>query len=88
MLFLYILYLIDFTINDFVFSITHSGFNQKIITPILDIVFITRSRIFLSEIHLKLAMDFWSSYFLLVDGQFIGSRCTWSMVGWWMMVGR
>ena len=87
MLFLYILYLINFTINDFVFSITHSGFNQEIITPILDIVFITRSRIFLSEIHLKLAMDFWSPYFLLVDGQFVGSRCTWSMVGWWMMVG-
>ena len=53
MQFLYALYLINFTFNDFIFSITHSGFNQKIITHILDIVFITRSHIFLSEILLK-----------------------------------
>ena len=36
--------------NDFIFSTTHSSFNQKIITHILDIVFAMQSRIFLLEI--------------------------------------
>ena len=62
----------------FVFSVTHSGFNEKIITHILDIVFITRLRIFLSEIDLKLVMEFMVLKFLI--GQ-------WS-VGWLVVGGR
>ena len=38
--FLYVLYLINFTFNDFIFSITHSGFSQKIITHILEILYL------------------------------------------------
>ena len=80
------LYLIHFTFNDFIFSITHSGFNQKIITHILYIVFITRSHMFLSEIHLKFAMTFLILIFLvgrwsvsqwslhLVGGRMVGDR--------------
>ena len=46
MQFLYVLYLINFTFNDFIFLITYSDFNQKIITHILNIVLIERSHIF------------------------------------------
>ena len=86
MQFLYTLYLINFTCNDFIFSITHAGFNQKIVTHILDIVFITQSHIFLSEVHLKLAMKFLVVTFLigrwsvtrwfvhLVGGRLVGGR--------------
>ena len=89
MQFLYALYLINFTFNDFIFSITHPGLNQK---KILDIVFMTRSHIFLSEIYLKLVMKFLVLIFLigrssvsrwslhLVGGQLVGGR--WQVVGW------
>ena len=77
--FLYVLYLINFTFNDFIFSITHSGFNQKIITHILDIVFITRSHIFLSEIHLKFVMGFLVFIFLI--GLWSVGRWTVHLVG-------
>ena len=46
------------TFNDFIFSITRFGFNQKIITHILDIAFIRRSHSFLTEIHLKFVMEY------------------------------
>ena len=52
---------------------THSGFNQKIVTHILDIVFITRSHIILSEINFKFVME------LLVLIFFIGR---WSIGRW------
>ena len=83
---LYTLYSINFTFNDFIFSIIHAGFNEKIVTHILDIVFITRSHIFLSEIHLKFVMKFLVLIFLigrwsvsrwsvhLVGGRLVGSR--------------
>ena len=89
MQFLYVLYSVNFTFNDFIFSITHSGFNQTIITHILDIVFITGSHIFLSEIHLKFVMEFLVFIFLigrwsvgqwsvhLVSGRLVGGR--WSV---------
>ena len=38
--FLHVLYLINFTFNDFTFSITHPGFSQKIITHILEILYL------------------------------------------------
>ena len=44
---------------------THSDFNQKIITHILDIVFITQSHIFLSDIHLKFVIEFLVLIFLI-----------------------
>ena len=87
---MYVLYLTNFTFNDFIFSITHSGFNQKIITHILYIVFITRSRIFLSEIHinfvteilvLKFLIGWWSVGQCLV--QLVGSQL---VGGWWSVV--
>ena len=40
-------------------------FNEKIITHILDIVFITRSNFFLSEINLKFFMEFLVLMFLI-----------------------
>ena len=46
MQFLYVLYLINFTFNDFIFLITYSDFNQKIITHILNIALIARSHNF------------------------------------------
>ena len=61
----YILYLISFTFNDFIFSITHFGFNQKIITRILNIVFIRRSHISWSEVHLKFVTEFLVLIFLI-----------------------
>ena len=76
MQFLYVLYSINF--NDFIFSITHSGFNKKIINPILDIVFITQSHIVLSEIHLKFVMEFLVLIFLI--GRWSG-RCSVQLVG-------
>ena len=54
MQFLYVLYLINFTFNDFIFLITYSDFNQKIITHILNIVLIERSHIFFSQVHSKM----------------------------------
>ena len=65
MQFSYVLCLINFTFNDFIFSVTHFGFNQKIIIHILDIVFTTRSHIFLSEIHIKFVIDFLVLIFLM-----------------------
>ena len=82
MQFLYVLYLINFSFNDYIFSITYSGFNQKVITHILDIVFMTRSHIFLSEMHLKFAMEFLVLIFLIVRWSVSRCRCTWSVVGW------
>ena len=78
-------------------TITHSGFNQKIITHILDTVFITRSHIFLSEIHLKFVVEFlviilligrrsvgrWSVH-LVGGGHLVSGR--WSF-GWWSVLG-
>ena len=72
--------------NYFIFSITHSGFNQKIITHILDTVFITRSPIFLSEIHLKFVMQFLVLIFLI--GRWSVGRCTWSVVGWTVVLRK
>ena len=57
----------------------HSGFNQKMITHILDIVFITRSHIFLSEIHLKIIMEFLVLIFLI--GQWSVDRWSVHLVG-------
>ena len=79
MQFLYALYLINFNFNDFIFSITHPGFNQKIVTHILDIVFITRFHIFLSAIHLKFAMKFLVLTFLI--GRWSVSRWSVHLVG-------
>ena len=92
MQFLFVFYLINFTFNDFIFSITRSGFDQRIITHILDIEFITRSYIFLSEIHIKFVIEFLVLIFLigwwlvgwwlvhLVGGRLVGGR--WLVVGW------
>ena len=69
--------LYNFTLFFFVFAVTHSGFNQKVITNILDIVFITRPRIFLSEIHLKLVVEFMVFKFLIGQwsvGRLVGCR--------------
>ena len=83
---MYVLYLTNFNFNDFIFSITHSGFNQKIITRILYNVFITRSRIFLSEIHINFVTEIQVLIFLigrwsvgrwlvhLFDSQLVGGR--------------
>ena len=69
----------------FIFPITSSGFHQKIITHILESVFITRPHIFLSETHLKFFMEiivlrfligWWSVH--LVGGRLIG--------GCWLVV--
>ena len=57
----------------------HSGFNQKMITRILDIVFITRSHIFLSETHLKVIMEFLVLIFLI--GQWSIDRWSVHLVG-------
>ena len=95
MQFLYVLYLINFTFNDFTFSIKHYGFNQKTITHIFDIVFITQFHIFLSEIHLNFLMKFlvlkfvigrwsvgWSSVHL-VGGWFVDDQIFgWQVVRW------
>ena len=88
MQFLYVSHLINFTFNDFVPSITHSSFNQKVITHILDIVFITRSHIFLSKIHLKFVMEFGPhiSYWSIVGWSVVGALGRWS-VGRWLVVG-
>ena len=86
MQFLYALYLINFTFNDFIFLITDSGFNQQIITHILDIVLIAQSHIFFSEIHIKF-MKFLIVIFLI--GRWLVSRWSvgrWS-VGRWSVVG-
>ena len=85
MQFLYVLCLINFTFNDFIVSITHPGFNQKISTHILDIVFTTRSHRNSSKVCYTI---YWSSYFLLVDGRLVGGRYTWSAVGWSVEGGR
>ena len=82
----YLLYLINFTFNDFIISITHSGFNQKIITHIVDIVFITRSHIFLSEIHLKFVMEFMVLIFLI--GQWLVDWFSVHLVGGRLVSGR
>ena len=82
----YLLYLINFTFNDFIFSIIHSGFNQKIITHIVDIVFITRSHIFLSEIHLKFVMEFMVLIFLI--GRWLVDWFSVHLVGGRWSVGR
>ena len=50
---------------------THFGFNQKIITHILDIVFTTRSQIFLSKISFKICYG--------ISGPHVSY---WSMLGW------
>ena len=65
MQFSYVLCLINFTFNDFIFSVTHFDFNQKIIIHILDTVFTTRSDIFLSEIHKKFVIEFLVFIFLI-----------------------
>ena len=91
----YILYLIIF-IPYVDFSITHSRYNKKIITHILDIVSITLLHIFLSEIHFKLVMELLVLIFLIgrrsagrwlvhfVVGWVVGGR----LVGdWWYVVG-
>ena len=85
MQFLYALYLINFTFNDFIFLITDSGFNQQIITHILDIVFIARSHIFFSEIHLKF-MKFLIFIFLI--GRWLVSRWSVHLVGGRWSAGR
>ena len=54
MQFLYVLYLINFTFNDFIFLITYSDFNQKIITHSLNIVLIARSHIYFSQVYSKM----------------------------------
>ena len=72
MQFLFVFYLINFIFNDFIFS-TRSGFDQRIITHILGIEFITRSYIFLSEIHIKFVIEFLVLIFLI----------GWWLVGWW-----
>ena len=82
----YLLYLINFTFNDFIISITHSGFNQKIITHIVDIVFITRSHIFLSEIHLKFVMEFMVLIFLI--GRWLVDWFSVHLVGGRLVSGR
>ena len=64
MQFLFDFCLINFTFNDFIFS-TRSGFDQRIITHILGIEFITRSYIFLSEIHIKFVIEFLVFIFLI-----------------------
>ena len=74
-------------LNDFIFSTIHSSFSQKIITYILDIVFIRRSHIAFSEIHLKFVTEFLVLIFLLVDGRLVGGRCTWLVVGWSVVGG-
>ena len=76
-----ILYFCTFMYNFtfiFIFSLTHSGFNQKILTHILDIVFITRSHISLSEIHLKFVMGILVLRFLI--GRWSVGR--WSVGQW------
>ena len=82
----YLLYLINFTFNDFIISITQSGFNQKIITHIVDIVFITRSHIFLSEIHLKFVMEFMVLIFLI--GRWLVDWFSVHLVGGRLVSGR
>ena len=74
-------YLINFKFNDFIFSIT------KIITDIHDIVFITRSHIFLLIIHLKFVMEFLVVIFLI--GRWSVIRWSvhlagghWQVIGW------
>ena len=86
MQFLYFLYLINFSFNDFIFSVTHSGFNQKIITHILDIVFTIRSHAFLSEIHLRFFMEFLVLIFLI--GRRSGGRWSVQLVGGQLVNGR
>ena len=90
--------MINFTFNDFIFSITQSGFNQKIITHILDIIVITRPQTFLSEIYLKFVMKFlvlisligrwsvsrWSVH--LVGSRLVGGR--WSVVDWSLVLRK
>ena len=85
MQFSYVLCLINFTFNDFIFSVTHFGFNQKIIIHILDIVFTTRSHRNSSKVcdtifgpHI--------SYWLIVGWSVVGTLGRWS-VGWWSVEG-
>ena len=71
-------FLYNFTLFFFVFSVTHSGFNQKIITHILEIVFITRPRIF-----------FITNSFKISYGIYGPQISFWSVVGWsvgWLLV--
>ena len=67
-------------------TITHSGFNQKIITHILDTVFITRSHIFLSEIHLKFVVEF--LFIILLIGRRSVGRWSVHLVGGHLVSGR
>ena len=69
-----VLYLINFDFNEFQFSVTHSGFNH-----VLDIVFVTRSHIFLSQIHLKFVMEF--LVLIILIGQWSVGRWSVHLVG-------
>ena len=57
----------------------HSGFNPKKVTHILDVAFITRSLIILSEIHLKFVMEFLVVIFLI--GQWSVGRWSVHLLG-------
>ena len=72
--------------NDFIFSITHSRYNQKIITHMLHIVFITRSHIFLSEIQLKFVMEFLVLIFFI--GRWLVGRWSVHLVGGRLVGGK
>ena len=55
----------------FIFSITHSGFNQNTVTTIVDIVFITQS------------ITFFNQFLFKIDHGHFGHQVTyWSVVGW------
>ena len=77
---------LNFTFNNFISSITHSNFNQKIIIHILDTVFTRRSYIFLSEIHLKFVIEFLVFIFLI--GQWSIGRWSVLLVGGRLDGGR
>ena len=67
------------------FSITHSDFNQKIITRNLDILIITRPHIFLSAVHLKVAVVFW--VLILFIGRWLVDRPSLHLAGWSVVCG-
>ena len=78
----------------FIFPRTRSGFNKKNIAHILDIVFITRPRMFLSEIHLKFFYGISGpqiSYGTVVSWSMVCAFGRWSAIGWsvgrWLVVG-
>ena len=85
MQFLYVLCLINFTFNDFIVSITHPGFNQKISTHILDIVFTTRSHRNSSKVCYTIFGPH-ISYWLMVGWSVVGTLGRRS-VGRWKVVG-